>query len=128
MAQQQPAPQRVRGISSMATRRAVDDLAALASERVDVTFESTGGVTVGRLVADNVVQAGLQQFSGLTDVDGVTVLGPMPRDCAIVSRFDGAVATASAQPDAATAVLEVMASPEADDIKRRNHLATPAET
>jgi molybdate transport system substrate-binding protein len=78
------------------------------------------GVAVGSLVARGEVALGFQQLSELMHLDGIEVVGPMPPELAIVTTFTGAVCTASAQPNAARALLDFIRSPAADEARRRN--------
>ena len=78
------------------------------------------GVAVGSLVALGEVALGFQQLSELMHLDGIEVVGPMPPELAIVTTFTGAVCTASAQPNAARALLDFIRSPAADEARRRN--------
>jgi len=78
------------------------------------------GVPVGRLVADGEVELGFQQLSELMNVPGIDVLGSMPSGCEIVTTFSAGLCAASAQPEAARALLAYMRSPAAADAKRRH--------
>jgi len=78
------------------------------------------GVPVGSLVASGEVELGFQQLSELMDLPGITLLGGMPPGLEIVSRFSGAVTANAEQPEAAQALLDFMASPGADEFKRRH--------
>jgi len=78
------------------------------------------GVPVGKLVAEGQVSIGFQQLSELLHLPDVVILGQMPPGCEIVTRFTGAVCTASAQPADARALLAFMASPAAAEAKRRH--------
>lgn len=78
------------------------------------------GVPVGSLVASGEVELGFQQLSELMDLPGITLLGGMPAAADIVSRFSGAVTANAAQPDAAQALLDFMASPATEAIKRQH--------
>jgi molybdate transport system substrate-binding protein len=83
------------------------------------------GVPVGALVARGEVELGFQQLSELMHLDGIDVLGPLPEPVQIVTTFSAGVGAASAQPDAARALLDYMASPAADAAKQRQGM-TPA--
>lgn len=79
------------------------------------------GVPVGSLVASGEVELGFQQYSELINLDGIDVLGPLPPEIQITTTFSaGVCATASPEQAAAVrAMLAFMASPDADDAKRR---------
>jgi molybdate transport system substrate-binding protein len=83
------------------------------------------GVPVGALVARGEVELGFQQLSELMHLEGIDVLGPLPEPVQIVTTFSAGVGAASAQPDAARALLHFMASPAAADAKQRQGM-TPA--
>lgn len=77
------------------------------------------GTPVGTLIARGEVELGFQQMSELIHVEGIDILGPLPADAAIISIFSGAVCAASARADQASELLDWLASPEADAVKRR---------
>ncbi len=81
------------------------------------------GVPVGSLVASGDVALGFQQYSELMHLPGITVLGDLPEPIQIVTTFTGAICATSPRPDAVRALLAFMASPEADDAKRRQGMA-----
>jgi len=83
------------------------------------------GVPVGALVARGEVELGFQQLSELMHLPGIDVLGPLPEPIQIVTIFSAAVGAHAAQPDAARALLDFMASPAAADAKQRQGM-TPA--
>jgi molybdate transport system substrate-binding protein len=77
------------------------------------------GVPVGALVARGEVELGFQQLSELMHLDGIDVLGPMPRGLEIVTTFSGGICAASSRPEAVRALLDFMRSPDAAPAKRR---------
>lgn len=81
------------------------------------------GVPVGALVARGEVELGFQQLAELMHLEGIDVLGSMPEAVQIVTTFSAGVGAASAQPDAARALLDFMASPAAAEAKRRQGMA-----
>ena len=77
------------------------------------------GVPVGSLVARGDIDLAFQQLSELGG-DGIDVVGQLPPDIQMMTTFSGGVALASAQPDAARALLTFMASPALTPIKREH--------
>jgi molybdate transport system substrate-binding protein len=95
-------------------------IAAQIAERL-VTAKP--GVPVGSLVASGEIELGFQQLSELMHLPGIAVLGPLPPAIQIETTFSAAVCTTSAQSEAARALLDFMASPQAADTKRRHGMA-----
>jgi molybdate transport system substrate-binding protein len=85
----------------------------------DRIVQAPPGVPVGALVARGEVELGFQQRSELMHLEGIEVLGPMPPGLEILTTFSGGLCAASTQPEAARALLDFMASPEAAEAKRR---------
>jgi len=77
------------------------------------------GVPVGSLVARGDIDLAFQQLSELGG-DGIDVVGQLPSDIQMMTTFSGGVARASAQPDAARALLAFLASPALTPIKREH--------
>jgi len=77
------------------------------------------GVPVARLVAQGDVALGFQQLSELLHVPGISIVGPLPSGVQIMTTFAAALASTCTQPEAARALLTSMASPAADEAKRR---------
>ena len=89
------------------------------------TVVAPPGVPVGALVARGEVALGFQQCSELIHLDGVHVVGPLPTPVQINTTFSAGVCCASSQPRAVRALIEFLASPQADRAKLR-HGMTPA--
>jgi molybdate transport system substrate-binding protein len=77
------------------------------------------GVPVARLVAQGDVALGFQQLSELLHVPGISIVGPLPPGVQVMTTFAAALAATCTQPEAAKALLAFMASPAADEAKRR---------
>jgi len=90
------------------------------------TVVAMPGVPVGELVARAEVALGFQQLSELMNVDGIEVVGRLPRSLDIVTTFSGAVGARSSRPAEAAALLRFLASPATDGTKRRQGME-PAE-
>jgi molybdate transport system substrate-binding protein len=100
----------------------------IAEDIKDRTVQAPPGVPVGTLVARGEVELGFQQRSELMHLPGIDVIGTLPAAVRILTTFSGAVCSASAQPAAARALLDFMASPKADEAKRRHGMDTPGAT
>lgn len=88
------------GPSGDAVRRILD-----AWGLADRAVVAPPGVPVGSMLADGTADLVVQQRTELEGMTGVAVVGPLPGDLALTSRFVGAVVSASDQPEAAAAVL-----------------------
>jgi molybdate transport system substrate-binding protein len=77
------------------------------------------GVPVGALVAQGEVDLGFQQLSELIHLPGIAVLGPLPEPVQIVTTFSGGLCATSGQAEAVRQWLAFLASPDAEDAKRR---------
>jgi molybdate transport system substrate-binding protein len=80
------------------------------------------GIPVGSLVAEGKVELGFQQCSELMGIEGIDVLGTMPRSVQIITTFSAAIGAGSHQPDAARAFLDFLISAEVADAKRRQRM------
>ena len=92
----------------------------IAEEIERKIVQAPPGVPVGSLVAKGQVALGFQQLSELMHVPGIDVVGSLPDAIQIVTTFSAGVCAASASPLAARDLLAFLASPAADDAKRRH--------
>ena len=79
------------------------------------------GVPVGTLIARGEVELGFQQSSELMHLAGIDMIGVLPPEIQVTTIFSAAICTlctASAQCEAARALLNFLASPDADSAKR----------
>ena len=79
------------------------------------------GFTAERLVSGEADLA-VQQVSELLVVPGIDVVGKLPDEIGTVATFSAGLLTASAQPDAAAALLRFLASPDIAEVLRRSGL------
>ena len=68
---------------------------------------------VGAVVARGEAEIGFQQISELLPVPGVELVGPLPDELQKVTVFSGGIVAASKEPEAAKALLDFLASPQA---------------
>jgi molybdate transport system substrate-binding protein len=73
------------------------------------------GGAVAQRVAAGQAEIGIQMISELVGVKGVTLVGPLPAPIQTYTVYAGVVGASSSDPSAARALLELLASPEADD-------------
>jgi molybdate transport system substrate-binding protein len=71
------------------------------------------GEPVAAVVARGEAEIGFQQVSELIHVTGVTYVGPIPAELQPGFSFAGALTTTARQPEAASALIRFLASPEA---------------
>lgn len=91
----------------------------IAGEIQGRIVQAPPGVPVGSLVARGEVELGFQQFSELINLEGITVLGPLPPAIQIITTFSAGVCTGTSKASVVRAMLDDMNSPEATDAKRR---------
>jgi molybdate transport system substrate-binding protein len=77
------------------------------------------GTPVASLVARGDADLGFQQLSELIGQPGIEIVGPLPPQIQAITVFSAGVSTRSAEPDAASALVAYMVSPETGDTKRR---------
>ena len=103
------------------------ELWGIAGEIQARIVQAPPGVPVGSLLARGEVALAFQQLSELNHIEGVDVIGPLPREVQIVTTFSGGLCAGSRHSDAVLRLLEFMASPETAETKRR-HGMEPAAT
>ncbi len=92
----------------------------IADSLKDRIVQAPPGVPVGALIAKGEVALGFQQLSELLNVNGVDVVGMLPKPIAIATVFSGAVASTCNNKAAASALLAFMATPQNAEIIRQN--------
>jgi molybdate transport system substrate-binding protein len=84
------------------------------------------GEPVAAVVARGEAEIGFQQVSELIHVPGVTFVGALPAELQPGFSFAGAITRDAKQPEAASALLRFLASPEAAPVIRKAGLAPPS--
>ena len=77
----------------------------------DRYLQAKPGVQTGELVARGEVELCFQQVSELLPVKGIQFLEPLPADAGHVTVFAGGIHSAAADPQAARALMQYLASP-----------------
>jgi molybdate transport system substrate-binding protein len=77
------------------------------------------GIPVGSFVAAGSAELGFQQLSELQSLAGIEILGALPPAIQLITVFSGGVSTHSADPQAARALLQFLASPAVAPVKLR---------
>lgn len=91
----------------------------IADEIAPRMVQAPPGVPVGSLVAKGEVALGFQQLSELLHVPGIQIVGPLPPAIQITTTFSSGIGALSQQAEAARALLAYLASPAAEEAKRK---------
>lgn len=94
-------------------------------ELQDRLVQAPPGVPAGSLLSSGRADLAFQQRSELMDLPGVTVVGPLPGDSAILSTFGGGVLSSSIQTSRALAVLDLLGSDTASRIAGSRGMRAP---
>ena len=84
------------------------------------------GEPVASVVARGEAEIGFQQVSELIHVPGVTFVGTLPAEVQPIFSFAGALTSTVQQPEAASALLRFLASPEAATVISKAGLLPPS--
>jgi molybdate transport system substrate-binding protein len=93
--------------AKVAERLGIADLVKAKSK-----FPETAGLP-GKLLLDGTADVAVSQIPELLEVQGTDLVGPLPGDLQNITMFAGGVVSGAKQPDAATAFLKFLQSPEA---------------
>ncbi|MFV0280443.1 MAG: substrate-binding domain-containing protein [Rhodoblastus sp.] len=94
----------------------------LAERLADRLVTAPPGVPVAELIAREKIEIGVQQLSELAGAPGIAVVGLLPDAIQSISTFTGGVCARGARNAAAQEFLRFLASPPADEAKRRHGL------
>jgi molybdate transport system substrate-binding protein len=83
------------------------------------------GEPVAAVVARGESEIGLQDVSELLHAPGITYVGPIPAELDRHSTYAAAVTTKANEPEAALALIKLLASPEAESIILKEGLTLP---
>lgn len=101
------------------------DTWGIAEQIAPRIVQAKPGVPVGSLVAKGEVALGFQQRSEMLGVQGITIVGGLPKAVEIITTFSGSVAATCPQPEAMRALLAFWQS-SACDVLKRQHGMEPA--
>ena len=79
------------------------------------------------VVARGEAEIGFQQVSELIRVPGITFVGTIPAEVQPMTFFAGALTSAVQQPEAASALIRFLASPEAAPVILKAGLMPPSD-
>jgi molybdate transport system substrate-binding protein len=79
-------------------------------------------VPVGDKVASGEAEIGFHQLSELLPVKGIDIIGPLPGDLQYLTVFSGAVHSAAADKDAASALIAFLTAPAAQQVLKKHGL------
>jgi molybdate transport system substrate-binding protein len=83
------------------------------------------GGYVAELIANGEAELGLHQISEILPVKGVTLVGPLPAEIQRYTVYAGGIGAATGAPDAAKALLEVLAGPAATTVMKERGMERP---
>jgi molybdate transport system substrate-binding protein len=83
------------------------------------------GGYVADLIASGEAELGLHQISEILPVKGVKLVGPLPAEIQNYTTYAAAIGKDAKQPDAANAMLKLLASPSAEGVLKARGLERP---
>jgi len=83
------------------------------------------GGYVAELIANGEAELGLHQISEILPVKGVKLVGPLPAEIQNYTVYAVAVGTAAKQPDAARALIKLLAGPAAEGVLKARGMERP---
>jgi molybdate transport system substrate-binding protein len=83
------------------------------------------GGYVAELIASGEAELGLHQISEIIPVKGVKLVGPLPAEIQNFTTYAAAVGAEAKEPDAARAMLKLLAGPAAEDVLKARGMERP---
>lgn len=87
--------------------------------QVNAKLKRVQGEPAGGVVARGEAEIGFQQMSELLPVDGIDIVGPLPRDIQQITSFSAGLHVAAREADAAKALVRFLTAPAAAPVIRR---------
>ena len=109
------------GPSGIHMARVLERLGISEQVNAKTRFPPAGG-PVGDILARREADLGIQQSVELTSYPGVDVVGPLPAEMQVVTDYVAAIPKGSDHPDAGTAVLNFLRSPQGVRLLREGGL------
>jgi molybdate transport system substrate-binding protein len=100
------------GASGVAFAKLLDRMGIAGDIRAKAHLVKGGG-RIGDVLVKGDAAIGVQMLSELLPVEGVDVVGPLPKDIELVTPFSAGIASAAKEPDAGKAFIAFLASPAA---------------
>lgn len=92
----------------------------IAGQLKERTVVPAPGIPVGSLVAKGEVELGFQQLSELMHLDGIVVLGSLPKEIQTTTVFSAGITTSTTKQKVVEQLLKFLTSPETDKVKVAN--------
>ena len=99
------------GLSGVVAARAIEQLGI--AEQMKAKTILVPGAQSGDVVAKGEAELGIAQASEIVPVAGAQLVGPLPGELAVMTRFTGGVGAESGSVPAVKALIEFLAGPEA---------------
>jgi molybdate transport system substrate-binding protein len=98
------------------------------SEQLKATARMIPAEPVGNVVARGEADIGFQQLSELIHIDGIEIVGVLPKEVEEVTLFSAGIVTGAKEPEAGKALIMFLASPAAVPVINRTGLEAAANS
>ncbi len=111
------------GASGAHMAKVFDELGIAAAMAAKAKYGAGGAAGLaGLVVLRGEADIGIQQMAELMAVDGIDVVGPLPKELQSVTPFTAAIPASASHPDAGRAVIAFLTTPEAKAVIKANGL------